>query len=117
MSDLARRLVEHPRWPGDTPGIQWECCGFVQQHSYEEPPECCGCPNPDIEHPATKGWLLAMLREATGDPGLHAAMLLPIGNQQPESWATYALCPLPTWPFHTEGEALAAALLLVWGEP
>jgi len=68
----------------------------------------------DIEHPATKGWLLAMLREATGDAAL-----------QPESRMTifgdfvwrcrYAVrCWVDGYP--TEGAALESALLAALGE-
>jgi len=66
---------------------------------------------PDINHPATKGWLLHMLREATR-PGAHAVC----GEH---GWFTW---PMHDWPQldleeeATEGEALAAALLAVWGD-
>lgn len=60
---------------------------------------------PDIHHPATRGWLLAMLREATGCVDLAVV-------QDGDTWETmpmYGDC------YATEGEALAAALLAVWG--
>lgn len=60
---------------------------------------------PDIHHPATRGWLLAMLREATGCVDLAVV-------QDGDTWETmpmYGDC------YATEGDALAAALLAVWG--
>ena len=68
---------------------------------------------PDINHPATKGWLLHMLREATEDASAWAV-------SDGEMWsaeADYLEMDGP-WNFPaaaTEGEALAAALLAVWG--
>ena len=69
---------------------------------------------PDINHPATKGWLLHVLREATEDASAWAV-------SDGEMWsaeADYLEMDGP-WNFPaaaTEGEALAAALLAVWGQ-
>lgn len=60
---------------------------------------------PCLNDPATRGWLLAMLREATGCVDLAVV-------QDGDTWETmpmYGDC------YATEGEALAAALLAVWG--
>lgn len=123
-NDLARQLVEHPRWthadgihstrveyaPGRRRVHVAHRGGWVQLSGSLGGPE----PVVDINHPATKGWLLHMLREATGDPGLHVAVMMPLGTQ-PGGWAVYSTRPLPARPGSTEGEALAAALLAVWG--
>ncbi len=64
---------------------------------------------PDINHPATKGWLLHMLREATGTQDACATWL---GGE----WRLYGwIGASALGRFATEGEALAAALLAVWG--
>ena len=63
---------------------------------------------PDINHPATKGWLLHMLREATGTQlSTHYDAREEIGDY----WYVSGGYSAPT-----EGEALAAALLAVWGQ-
>lgn len=108
--DYARALVEHPMW------TQWRK-GMVDDAG-------CVCSVdgikmgkarlPDINHPATKGWLLHMLREATEDASAWAV-------SDGEMWsaeADYLEMDGP-WNFPaaaTEGEALAAALLAVWGQ-
>ena len=66
---------------------------------------------PGIAHPATKGWLLHMLREATGTQDACATWL---GS----AWRVYGWAGAAALGrFTTEGEALAAALLAVWGLP
>ena len=67
---------------------------------------------PALERPATKGWLLHMLRVAWGDDdGIRVC------KRDDGSWVVALTTGGHTW-FHygaTEGEALAAALLAVWG--
>ena len=63
---------------------------------------------PDLTDPATLGCLLALVREAWGDPGMFA---LPRGRKVRPDWAVFAgetsdlVCAAPT-----EAEALVAAL-------
>ena len=62
----------------------------------------------DLEHPGTKGWLLHMLREATGTQDACASWL---GGE----WRLYGwIGASALGRFPTEGAALAAALLAVW---
>jgi len=71
---------------------------------------------PCLDDPATKGWLLHMLREATGK-AIYVA-------QRVGHWVVYiagvdTLLVTYLLPFAqeaTEGEALAAALLAAWGD-
>ena len=134
MSDNATRLAAHPRWewrPGMVAGWKHHCmadpsralvsdvvCDRVGVVIEGRPilitPGCDDTLTPDIHHPATKGWMLAMLREATGDPGAHVAQMMPLGKQH-GGWAVYSTCPLPATAGATEGEALATALLAAWG--
>ena len=99
--DLARRLVEHPMWTQHVlRGLQWA----------SDPVASSGV-IPDLDHPATKGWLLHMLREATGEwdvsvwreDGLWGA-----GVRVGTLSAIIGVGP-------TEGAALASALLAAWG--
>ena len=68
---------------------------------------------PDIDHPATKGWLLHMLREAVGSwdagtaRGPHSPWVV-VSSVDDREPSTLGMGP-------TEGAALAAALLAVWG--
>ena len=100
--DYARALVEHPMW------TQWRK-GMVDDAG-------CVCSVdgikmgkarlPDINHPATKGWLLHMLREDRKTCDLAT-------QHDERGWRV----PYTGPGFHaTEGEALAAALLAVWGQ-
>lgn len=128
--DLARQLVEHPRWtwqPGmvdangsvvvtvrdDEPLMAWYTDDRIDDVGDEWG---TGAP-PDIDHPATKGWLLHMLREATGaNVGItsHLGWCPGIGNKW---WEVSVLIGRRrrTFKAATEGDALAAALLAVWG--
>jgi hypothetical protein len=65
---------------------------------------------PGIAHPATKGWMLHMLREATGTQDASATWL---GGE----WRLYGwIGASALGRFAIEGEALSAALLAVWGQ-
>jgi hypothetical protein len=126
MTDLARQLADHPRWEWK-PGIvdadgdiylcprgkvtsYWVVCGDDARNGVAEVDwarsDAC---TPDINHPATKGWLLAMLREATGRQDMRAR---PIDN----GWYVQSLRFDRPPAGATEGEALARALLTAWGE-
>ena len=103
--DYARALVEHPMWA-------WHI-GMVAERGarvYDIGKGFAGYEVPDINHPATKGWLLHMLREATGTQDACATWL---GGE----WRLYGwIGAAALGRFATEGEALAAALLAVWGD-
>ena len=103
--DYARALVEHPMWA-------WHI-GMVAERGarvYDIGKGFAGYEVPDINHPATKGWLLHMLREATGTQDACATWL---GGE----WRLYGwIGASALGRFATEGEALAAALLAVWGD-
>lgn len=116
MGTIAEQLVAHPRFT-------WRV-GMVTQHGFavneDDMAEHIAAElgpvtaRLDINHPATKGHLLAMLREATGDPQATTGK-----SAHFDTWAAFyglgdtrALVYLPT-----EGEALATALLAVWGDP
>jgi len=134
--DYARALVEHPKWrwdpgmgirtlaPGVTDIVAWvnpdyvnaaSPCGAWIRYRHERLRMPDGC-TVDINHPATKGWLLHMLREAVEG---HA--FCDLESTEPDEWrvnADYLEMDGP-WDFPTaptEGEALAAALLAVWGQ-
>ena len=103
--DYARALVEHPMWA-------WHI-GMVAERGarvYDIGKGFAGYEAPDINHPATKGWLLHVLREATGTQDACATWL---GGE----WRLYGwIGASALGRFATEGEALAAALLAVWGD-
>ena len=121
--DYARALVEHPRWrwePGmvdanrsvvlvvrdGDPLMAWYTPDRIGDVGDEW---ATGAP-PDINHPATKGWLLHMLREATGTQDACATWL---GGE----WRLYGwIGAAALGRFATEGDALAAALPAAWGE-
>ncbi len=102
--DYARTLVEHPKWT-------WHI-GMVAERGarvYDIGKGFAGYEVPDINHPATKGWLLHMLREATGK-AIYVA-------QRVGHWAVYIAGVAARLALvDTEGEALSAALLAVWGQ-
>lgn len=102
--DYARALTEHPKWA-------WHI-GMVAERGarvYDIGKGFAGHKVPDINHPATKGWLLHMLRDATGTQDACATWL---GGE----WRLYGwIGASALGRFATEGDALAAALLAVWG--
>ena len=113
--DYARALVEHPKWRWE-PGMRYA----RKTYHYRAPANCEGvlfdasCV-PCLDDPATKGWLLHMLREATGDQRAQTATR---GNLFTGDivWRCSAGSHLGVDGHATEGEALAAALLAVWGQ-
>lgn len=140
--DYARALVEHPRWrwePGmvvlDNEGAgevfvvyrvmpyfrripAMGYCSATNEYTFDMPTHREFGTLPDINHPATKGWLLHMLREATGNQRVHSreALLSP-GGRSDEPMGYVAIGGgVDSGIQATEGEALAAALLAVWGQ-
>lgn len=119
----ARALVEHPRWRWE-PGM-WTSSGWVRAEPrvvFDFVSPVSGATRiaseesrfhgdlPWLDDPATKGWLLHMLREATGTQDACATWL---GGE----WRLYGwIGASALGRFATEGEALAAALLAVWGQ-
>jgi hypothetical protein len=72
----------------------------------------------DINHPATKGWLLHMLREATGDP---LVTIQPFCAASVWVWMAVRGDGEPVIEYRDEwhadeGDEHAAALLAVWGK-
>ena len=122
--DYARALAEHPKWTWE-PGMRASYGIATEIVDYGDGAPDVRCDSGaggwdwsqhhtlDINHPATKGWLLHMLREATEDASAWAV-------SDGEMWsadADYLEMDGP-WNFPaaaTEGEALAAALLAAWG--
>ena len=128
--DYARTLAEHPKWRWE-PGM---AADWFQDHMIgtflafivsaeggyvDVVPEGRSravelrLPDkdllPSLRNPATKGWLLHMLREATGTQDACATWL---GGE----WRLYGwIGASALGRFATEGEAIAAALLAVWG--
>lgn len=125
--DYARALVEHPRWRWE-PGMRASYGIATEIVDYGDGAPDVRCDSGaggwdwsqhhtlDINHPATKGWLLHMLREAVEG---HA--FCDLESTEPDEWrvnADYLEMDGP-WDFPTaptEGEALAAALLAAWGD-
>lgn len=105
MTTLAEQLVAHPKW-------EWRV-GMVRGDSSIVDPvrQARFYGAPDIEHPATKGLLLASIRKELGDTV--AAYRWPhqtwtVGDTETgEAYASGL----------TEGEALAAARLKLWNGP
>ena len=101
--DYARALTEHPMWA-------WHI-GMVAERGarvYDIGKGFAGYEAPDINHPATKGWLLHMLREAVGLQVRSGHSWMSSDWSVSEDMRTLGRGA-------TEGEALAAALLAVWG--
>ena len=117
--DLARRAIASPHWrwmPGmravSQSGKHWRV--WSDARSVYEPEGCMdNVPAewskdvPDLSDPATVGCLLALVREAWGDPCLHVGLL-------PARWGVWTSQNMP---LHecvgkalTEAEALVAAL-------
>ena len=124
--DYARALVEHPKWAQvmelessdgmvtlpDRHGRRfvWGNGYFPQISGPSGVRGICDKGGWDINHTASKGVLLHMLREATGTQDACASWL---GGE----WRLYGwIGASALGRYATEGEALAAALLAVWGD-
>lgn len=119
---LARRLVEHPRWPGFPVGMplsdgdlyirrRGDVTHFVYQLD-EDADNGVGDinwyrdPLPDLDSPATKGWLLHWLDESC------VTLMLLRGGLIFVEWDDASGVR------HRDAfDNLASALLAVWGEP
>lgn len=112
MTSLAIQLAEHPRWEWHG-GMRYRSNGRRYLYTGCSFPGGmdAGCA-PDLDDPATKGWLLAMLREATGDDFAGTIGAIFPHQETPEwfAWANQGQLGSGT----TEGEALARALLAAW---
>ena len=105
MTTLAQCLAAHPRW-------KWHI-GMVAESTrvYDVGKAFTGYEVPDVHHPATKGWLLAMLREAAVCVQVHHD---PVDLSVYADWVDAGFVTRRDW-FHGD-DALAAALLATWGE-
>ena len=102
MEELARRAIACDRWRW-LPGMLALDTGL----RLDEVTDDWEAELPDLEDPATLGCLLALVREAWGDPCLHIGLL-------PARWGVWTSQNMP---LHecvgkglTEAEALVAAL-------
>lgn len=120
QQQLARRLVDHPAWRW-LPGMRWiasreapldDVIGRVGDLMSEPYPGAV----PDFDDDATKGCLLALAREAWGDPGLSCVTASYSGGVYLRRivdghyhGSTFAVMTRLT--HATEGEAIAHAIL------
>ena len=131
-TDLARRLVAHPKWewragmltcngrrilcPADV-GTSGDDVGTIEHLGYGDytwwgdglDREC-----PDITDPATVGVLLAMADDAAGFP-VDVRLEPPSGAGHPEHFVAESGSP-DFGSGATRGEALADLLLILWGD-
>lgn len=127
LREYARKLADHPKWtwhPGMAPmgssgDSEWVYSGPGDSgHNYyacgeETAPQEFFGEIPDPNHPATKGWLTEMLREATLSADIRYYRF---SNRPPDRmWDLEVLDE--TFSGATDGEALAKALLHAWGQP
>ena len=112
--DLARRAVACQRWrwvPGMlavVPPAYFGSTGYILR--MEQPPARA---YPDLSDHATLGCLLALVREAWGNPRLVAIYCEPANPGQSEGWAVQRAdnrLPVAGENYATEAEALVAAL-------
>ena len=118
MSELAQRAVEckHWRW---LPGMR--VLTYDAGHRYGQRVQDDGSwaggidPVPDLTDPATLGCLLALVREAAQEPGLHVRCMLPyapdMSGKTPPPWVLHSGRGQRWGDRHDiEAEALVAAL-------
>jgi hypothetical protein len=108
---LARRAVACPRWRW-MPGMLVDSAGYVYRMTSESIADGCGAVDwqqkwmrPDLTDPATLGCLLALVREALGDPEVFARR--EIGGL---GWVVIRSNSVRLIRGETEAEALVAAL-------
>lgn len=65
---------------------------------------------PDLADPATRGAVLALIREATGDPGVHVLPLWAAGSRTPSRWVAVGYPGELDYPQPTEEGAYAHLL-------
>ncbi len=109
---LEKRAISCKGWRW-MPGMRWwteDDRGRLDDYQ----PEYMGRPHdalPDLTDPATLGCLLALVREAWGDP--HASVGSAGWDDGEEGWVVVACSPTAKWSLcdcKTEAEALVAAL-------
>lgn len=112
--DLARQLVEHPRWPGAGAGmLVWEpTCPDLAPFRLRQRANALRTLLPDLDDHATQGVLLGMLREVVTPTEL--MLTLNVRSVEVDTWEGGAGTGLADC--RTLGEALARALLAAWGE-
>jgi hypothetical protein len=103
MSELAKRAVacKHWRW---MPGMLAGCGGRRLRSRRSGRPPYRGA-LPDLTDPATLGCLLALVREAWGDPYVYAMRL----NVRRQIWVVHV--PSDRHSIHGEGETESKALV------
>lgn len=123
QTDLARRAIACRRWRW-LPGMLWSIgpaprwvrasTGRVQgSHEDGGPVSAPRSCVPDLADPATLGCLLALVREAWGDPRLVAIYCEAANPGQSEGWAVQGAdnrMPLAGEDYPSEAAALVAAL-------
>ena len=123
IEQLARRAVACKRWrwmPGMRTSEGWRVIrGSTESGcwAYDENPENWQVADnrledgtlPDLTDAATMGCLLAIVREAWGDPKIHIVWLFG-GFDTWQPWNTERPILAPLLKFHTEAAALVAAL-------
>lgn len=110
MSDYAQRLAVHPRWRWEPGILACDPVGggseFVTVETLVPNAERHAHRIPDIHHPATRGWLLAWLdRDAVAWQVITGGVWCEWVDAQSERRHNH----------YTGDDALAAALLAVWG--
>lgn len=107
MSTIAEQLVAHPRWEWRGP-MRYRYGAYFYRVTRDASDLDARCVV-DLEDPATKGVLLATLREALGE--WVAVYRLPF-----QSWAVVDMATGTTLASaDTDGDAIGAALLSAWG--
>ena len=115
LQALARRAVACPRWRW-MPGMAFLWCGDLHRVADREPGtlRTDGSLLPDLTDPATLGCLLALVREAWGDPGFYAAQSsAKIKGTGIFGWDTFGYLHGKSHKgmlYRSEAEALVAAL-------
>lgn len=138
MSDLARRLAEHPLFDW-RPGMSVSCLSVDSRHPVtgilmggDDPDEVCVAEGdtpwsvdartlvPNLDDPGTRGHLLDLLREAMGSGYLCAYAYVAPYWVDGFPWAVIdsegSVHNAIQGEIHSEGQALAAALLNAWGD-
>jgi len=115
VSDLARKLVEHPRWEWHVGMVDGLGEAIETEYDADRMREVdllggglLRSELPDIDHPATKGWLLAMLRVVYKNA---------FAQETSCGWLVFSGMSGHAIDYDgspTEGEALARALLAAW---
>jgi hypothetical protein len=119
--DALRRLHEQGRiaspWMAGMLAVFSD--GIRERYELGDGPWTYGDRCPDPTDPATRGCLLALVREASGQPKISLVYCEPVYPDQACGWALqWADSRLPLWgsDYETEAEALAALEALAGGE-